>query len=131
MFAYPETGVTLGGPRSITNEEFFTNLFRRFLKVFGDSQAFRVDLRLRPFGENGPLVMSFDALEEYYLTQGREWERYALIKARIAAGDGEAGARLMRKLNPFVFRRYLDYNAFESLREMKQMNPIRSPAERT
>jgi glutamate-ammonia-ligase adenylyltransferase len=80
-----------------------------------------VDLRLRPFGGSGPMAMSFDAMEDYYQTQGREWERYAWIKARPVAGDIAAGERLLAILRPFVFRRYLDYGAFESLREMKRM----------
>ncbi len=83
--------------------------------------VFRTDLRLRPYGENGPLVMHFDALENYYQEQGREWERYALIRARVVAGEKKAGDQLLKRLNPFVYRRYLDYGAFDSLREMKQM----------
>jgi glutamate-ammonia-ligase adenylyltransferase len=82
--------------------------------------VFRVDMNLRPYGENGPLVMSFDAMEAYYQEQGREWERYAWIKARVVAGDKNAGARLLERLKPFVYRRYLDFGAFESLRNMKQ-----------
>ena len=80
-----------------------------------------MDLRLRPFGDNGPLVMSFDALESYYQEQGRDWERYAWIKARAVAGDRPAGEDLLRRLQPFVYRRYLDFGAFESLRAMKLM----------
>jgi glutamate-ammonia-ligase adenylyltransferase len=83
--------------------------------------VFRTDLRLRPYGENGPLVMHFDAMENYYEEQGREWERYAMIRARVVAGDKKAGSHLLERLNPFVYRRYLDYGAFDSLREMKQM----------
>jgi glutamate-ammonia-ligase adenylyltransferase len=74
---------------------------------------------LRPFGGNGPLVMHFDAMEAYYGEQGREWERYAWIKGRPVAGDIAAGERLLARLNPFIYRRYLDYGVFESLREMK------------
>ncbi|MBL0732491.1 MAG: bifunctional [glutamate--ammonia ligase]-adenylyl-L-tyrosine phosphorylase/[glutamate--ammonia-ligase] adenylyltransferase [Desulfosarcina sp.] len=123
IFAYPETGETLQGPRSISNEEFFTRLCRSFLKVFGGTTpegiVFRVDMRLRPFGENGPLIMSFSAMEEYYQRQGREWERYALIKARVVAGDFRAGKELLEKLSPFIYRRYLDYGVYDALREMK------------
>ena len=124
MLAFPEEGRTSGEDRSITNQEFFSLLAQSFLRVFKGSSAFgiifRVDLRLRPFGENGPLVMSFTSMENYFESQGREWERYALIKARAVAGDRTAGSRLLRMLNPFVYRRYLDYNTFDSLREMKQ-----------
>lgn len=123
IFAYPEAGETLQGLRSISNEEFFTKLCRSFLKIFGnitpEGIVFRVDMRLRPFGENGPLIMSFNAMEEYYQYQGREWERYALIKARVVAGDFEAGGRLLKNLSPFVYRRYLDYGVYDALREMK------------
>ncbi|MDY6879883.1 MAG: bifunctional [glutamate--ammonia ligase]-adenylyl-L-tyrosine phosphorylase/[glutamate--ammonia-ligase] adenylyltransferase [Thermodesulfobacteriota bacterium] len=124
MFAYPEAGETIGLENSLTHEEFFTGLSRRFLRVFSDAGIggllFRVDLRLRPFGENGPLIMSFNAMEDYYQTQGREWERYALIKARIIAGDRKAGDMLLERLTPFIYRRYLDYGVYESIREMKK-----------
>jgi len=124
IFAYPKTGVTKDGPRSISNEEFFTRLCRSLINVIGATTptgiVFRVDMRLRPFGESGPIVMTFDAMEDYYQNQGREWERYALIKARVAAGNKEAGAVLLSRLRPFVYRRYLDYGVFESLRAMKK-----------
>jgi glutamate-ammonia-ligase adenylyltransferase len=127
IFAYPREGGTRGGGAAdpIGNEEFFTRLCRRLIQAIGapspEGFVFRVDLRLRPFGDNGPLVMSFDALEHYYQEQGRDWERYAWIKARVVAGDRTAGAKLLERLRPFVFRRYLDFGAFESLRAMKQM----------
>ncbi|MCW8955752.1 MAG: bifunctional [glutamate--ammonia ligase]-adenylyl-L-tyrosine phosphorylase/[glutamate--ammonia-ligase] adenylyltransferase, partial [Gammaproteobacteria bacterium] len=76
---------------------------------------------LRPYGESGPLVMSFAGMEQYYQTQGRDWERYAMIKARVIGGDRMAGDELMDMLKPFVYRRYLDFGAFESIREMKAM----------
>lgn len=122
IFAYPETGETKAA-KSVSNEEFFVRLCRDLIKVLGantwDGIVFRVDMGLRPFGKSGPLVMSFDALETYYETQGREWERYAWIKARAAAGDKEAGARLLERLNPFIYRRHLDFGVYESLRDMK------------
>jgi len=125
IFTYPQNGQTRGTERPVSNEDFFLRLGRSLLKVIGqptaDGLVFRVDLRLRPFGESGPLVMNFNGLEQYYQEQGREWERYALIKARVAAGDKAAGALLLEQLLPFIYRRYLDYSAFESLREMKQM----------
>jgi glutamate-ammonia-ligase adenylyltransferase len=125
IFAYPQNGKTRATAKSLSNDDFFTRLCRQLIRVIGKPTpqgfVFRVDLRLRPFGENGPLTMSFDAMECYYQEQGREWERYALIKARVVAGDKAAGPRLLQRLHPFIYRRYLDYNAFESLRDMKQM----------
>jgi glutamate-ammonia-ligase adenylyltransferase len=125
IFAYPGPGETRGTDRPVTNEDFFTRIARKLIQVIGhptaDGFVFRVDLRLRPFGDNGPLVMSFDALESYYQEQGRDWERYAWIKARAVAGDRRAGEDLLRRLQPFVYRRYLDFGAFESLRTMKRM----------
>jgi glutamate-ammonia-ligase adenylyltransferase len=125
IFTYPRSGRTTGGTHSVSNDDFFTRLGRRLIKVLSqptdDGIVFRTDLRLRPYGENGPLVMHFDAMENYYQEQGREWERYALIRARVVAGDQNAGNQLLKRLNPFIYRRYLDYGAFDSLREMKQM----------
>jgi len=124
IFAYPEPGKTKGCLPSLNNEEFFVRLCRRLVRVIGDNTSdgivFRVDTRLRPYGESGPLVMNFDAMDSYYQRQGREWERYAWIKARVVAGDREAGGILLKRLKPFVYRRYLDFGAFESLRDMKQ-----------
>ncbi|NOY69285.1 MAG: bifunctional [glutamate--ammonia ligase]-adenylyl-L-tyrosine phosphorylase/[glutamate--ammonia-ligase] adenylyltransferase [Deltaproteobacteria bacterium] len=125
MFAFPETGTTSGGGTQISNTDFFLRLARKLINVIGkpsaDGLVFRVDTRLRPYGESGPLVMSFDAMESYYQSSGREWERYALIKARPVAGDISAGNRLLNLLTPFVFRRYIDYGTFDALREMKDM----------
>ncbi len=124
IFAYPEKGET-DGRRSRDNGEFFSRLGQQLIKVLNEPTAegfvFRVDMRLRPFGDSGPLVMSFAALEEYYQNQGRDWERYAMIKVRVVAGDPSDGERLIQALRPFVYRRYLDYGAFESLRDMKAM----------
>lgn len=124
VFAFPEAGVTDNNKNSIPNEVFFSRLTRSFLKIFTGSTLsgilFRVDLRLRPYGENGPIVLSFNSMEEYYEAQGREWERYALIKAKVVAGDKKAGFELLKRLNPFIYRRYLDYSSFESLRDMKK-----------
>lgn len=124
IFAYPESGQTAGTPNPISNEEFFVRLCRKYVKLMStvttDGLLFRVDIRLRPFGDSGPLVMSFDNMEDYYQRQGRDWERYAWIKARAVAGDIIAGERLLDRLKPFIYRRYLDYGAFESLRDMKQ-----------
>ncbi|MFO7559670.1 MAG: bifunctional [glutamate--ammonia ligase]-adenylyl-L-tyrosine phosphorylase/[glutamate--ammonia-ligase] adenylyltransferase [Desulfobacterales bacterium] len=124
VFTFPKAGVTDNNNDSIPNEVFFSRLTRSFLKIFSESTPsgllFRVDLRLRPYGENGPIVLSFNSMEEYYEAQGREWERYALIKARVVAGDRKAGRELLSRLNPFIYRRYLDYSSFESLRDMKK-----------
>ena len=125
IFAYPHSGSTVGGPRSDDNQAFFIRLGQRLIKALdtrtADGFVFRVDMRLRPYGQSGPLVISFDALEEYYQDQGRDWERYALIKARCIAGDRREGERLLSQLRPFVYRRYLDFSAIESLRDMKSM----------
>ena len=124
VFAFPENGRTNGAARSaITNEEFFTRLGRSLINVLSTASSqgtlFRVDMRLRPYGENGPLVMTFDNMEDYYQLQGREWERYAWIRARCIAGDRSAGSALLEKIKPFVYRRYLDYTVLDSLRDMK------------
>ncbi len=125
IFAIPQDGCTVGGRRQRTSQEFFVRLGQRLIHVLNtktpDGMVFRVDMRLRPFGASGPLVMTFDAMEAYYQTHGREWERYALIKARAVAGDPVRGEALLQRLQPFVFRRYLDFGAFESLREMKAL----------
>src|SRR5690606_24894759 len=86
--------------------------------------VYRVDTRLRPFGDSGPPLVSFGALESYLLRHGRGWERYAYVKARVVdTGAGEAPARELMEdiVQPFVYRRYLDYGVFESLREMKAL----------
>ncbi len=124
MFAFPEGGDTDNpNGESITNQQFFTRLGQSLIDaidtVTSDGFVFRVDMRLRPYGSEGALVCSFDAMENYYQSQGRDWERYALIKGRIVAGDQERGAELLEQLRPFVYRRYLDFSAFEALRSMK------------
>jgi glutamate-ammonia-ligase adenylyltransferase len=125
IFAYPEAGQTDGERRSISNAEFFTKLGQGLItaldQITADGFVFRVDMRLRPYGESGSLALNFAALEEYYQEQGRDWERYALIKARPVSGSAIRGAELMAMLRPFVFRRYVDFGVIESLRSMKQM----------
>jgi len=122
IFVYPEKGYT-NGENIISNEEFFTKVCRRFLKFFSagshETNFYRIDTRLRPYGDGGPLVISSAAFEEYYQAQGREWERYAMIKARPVAGDIEAGFKLLKILNSFIYRRYFDYGSFDSFRDMK------------
>jgi glutamate-ammonia-ligase adenylyltransferase len=133
IFSYPAQGetqgatqsATQGAVRSVHNQEYFSTLGKRVIqsldRLTPDGFVFRVDMRLRPYGDSGALVLNFDAMEEYYQDQGRDWERYAMIKARVVAGDQQAGARLLEILRPFTYRRYLDFSAFESLREMKRL----------
>ena len=124
---YPSSGstrLTAERQKSLDNGEFFRRSVQRVSKLLNSVTAegfvYRVDTRLRPFGESGPLVMSFDGLESYYLTQARDWERYAMIKGRALTGNANDIKELEQLVTPFVYRRYLDYNAFESLRELKR-----------
>jgi glutamate-ammonia-ligase adenylyltransferase len=122
IFFYPEDGET-SGVKPISNNDFFARLGRKLITslndVTADGYVFRVDMRLRPYGENGPLVMSFAMLKEYLITQGREWERYAWIKSRVIAGPCTKISTIMEQIvQPFVFRKYLDFGAYESMRSM-------------
>lgn len=123
IFTYPSGGNTEGGKKPIEHQQFFTKLAQKVIaaldKTTVDGQVYRVDMRLRPFGESGPLVSPFSALEDYYQDQGRDWERYAMIKARVLNEDTLYSPELVNILQPFVFRRYLDYGAIEALRKMK------------
>ena len=125
IFTYPEDGETSGGKRQTTHQQFFVKLGQRLIKLIdqntGDGFVFRVDMRLRPFGDASPLAVSFDAMEHYYQTHGREWERYAMIKARPIAGNSDDCAELIERIHPFIFRKYIDFGVFESLRDMKAM----------
>ena len=125
IFAFPEEGEVKGGSKPLANSEFFSRLGKKLIQALdqqtADGFVFRVDMRLRPFGAGGPLVASFNSFENYYLVHGRSWERYAMVKARIVAGDFEQGATLLSMIRPFVYRRYLDFGAYESLRELKTM----------
>ena len=124
VFAYRENGST-DGTQSISNHEFFIKLGQALIDILqtptADGLVFRVDMRLRPNGDSGPLALSFDAIDHYFLTHGREWERYALIKARPVAGDIASGMELLGSLRPFIYRKYLDFGAFESIRSMKTL----------
>ncbi|SKA67263.1 glutamate-ammonia-ligase adenylyltransferase [Succinivibrio dextrinosolvens DSM 3072] len=127
IFTYPMEGET-SGPRVVTFREFFSKIVQRmanFLSdITSDTFCYRIDLRLRPFGDAGAIVNSFDALQVYYETQGRTWERYALVKGRILGQSGELdsyAAELTSMLRPFVYRRYLDYGAIQSLRKLKHL----------
>ena len=125
MFAYPYQGETTGARRTFTNQEFFIKLGQQLIKVLdtqtADGFVFRVDMRLRPYGNSGALVLSTAAMEQYYQDQGRDWERYAMIKARISAGDKDHGKKLLAELKPFVYRRYIDFSAITALRDMKKL----------
>jgi glutamate-ammonia-ligase adenylyltransferase len=123
IFAHPGTEPAwLRG--AVSAEEFYTRVGRKLIQVLDQVTergfVFRVDMRLRPYGDSGPLVPGFDAMADYYQLQGREWERYAMIKARPVAGPPRAAAELMALLKPFVYRRYLDFGAFASLRNLKE-----------
>ena len=124
VLLFPEHGET-DGARAIANEEFFTRLGQGIVRLLSaptvDGFVLRVDLRLRPFGGSGPLVASFSSFEDYLLRHGRDWERYAYVKARpITAAERYAEVQAAA-IRPFVYRRYLDYGVFESLREMKAL----------
>jgi len=125
IFTYPESGQTDGDSKPLSNEEFFTALGRGIIQALDantvDGFVFRVDMRLRPYGDSGALVHNFAALEGYYQEQGRDWERYAMIKARPITGNELARNELMETLRPFVYRKYVDFGVIESLRKMKQM----------
>jgi len=127
IFLYSADGTT-DGARHVSAQEYFGRLTRQIIALLdettADGFAFRIDTRLRPFGESGPPVVSFAALEAYLLQHGRDWERYAYVKARVAGGepDGDVMDELDRNLiRPFVYRRYIDYGVFESLRKMHDM----------
>ncbi|WP_394174984.1 bifunctional [glutamate--ammonia ligase]-adenylyl-L-tyrosine phosphorylase/[glutamate--ammonia-ligase] adenylyltransferase [Thalassotalea litorea] len=124
IFAYPHRGETQGARKSIDNQQFFTRLGQKLIsalnQVTEDGFVYRVDMRLRPFGESGPLVLSFSAMENYYQDQGRDWERYAMLKARLI-GNTQYHKRLSSMLRPFVYRRYIDFSVIESFRKMKLM----------
>ena len=119
IFAFPEDGET-DGPRKLSNFEFFTHLGKRLINAIGeltgDGFVFRVDMRLRPYGDGGPLASSFAALEDYFYTQAREWERYAWIKGRAITGERIAELEALRR--PFVFRKYLDFGALAAMRDL-------------
>ncbi len=127
IFLYPEDGTT-DGRKTVSAQEYFGRLSREVIALLDETTAdgfvFRIDTRLRPFGESGPPVVSFTALESYLLQHGRDWERYAYVKARIVGphpGDDVATDLYRNLVIPFVYRRYIDYGVFQSLREMHAM----------
>jgi [glutamine synthetase] adenylyltransferase / [glutamine synthetase]-adenylyl-L-tyrosine phosphorylase len=125
VLAYDEAGSVSDGARPLDAEVWYSRLCQHVISLLADrtpdGYVYRVDLRLRPFGNVGRVALSFSAMEQYYQREGRDWERYAWIKARPVAGDKAAGTRLLATLRPFVFRRYFDYTAFAGMREMKAL----------
>ena len=124
IFVFPDKGET-DGARRIDNEDYFTRLGRLLIRILGERTAegfvHRVDMRLRPFGDSGPLTVSAAFLNDYLQTHGRDWERYAWIKARAITGLDAWKLIHAESVRPFVYRRYLDFGVFESLREMKAL----------
>jgi [glutamine synthetase] adenylyltransferase / [glutamine synthetase]-adenylyl-L-tyrosine phosphorylase len=124
IFAYPEAGET-DSASPMDNAEFFLRLGQKIIQWLANKTAdgfvYRVDMRLRPFGNSGPLAVSFDSLEEYLQQHGREWERYAFVKARPVTAIETYDALYHNVVRPFVYRRYLDFSVFESLRNMRQL----------
>ena len=127
IFAYPESGETDHPLKPIDNQLFFIRLGQKLIQVLdqmtADGFVFRVDMRLRPYGDSGALAMNFSAFEDYYYTQGREWERFAMIKARVINADEHpaASAKLMKLIRPFVYRKYADFSSIQALRDMKRL----------
>jgi glutamate-ammonia-ligase adenylyltransferase len=119
IFTYPEEGET-EGKESITNQSFFIKLCKKIISslndITEDGFVFRVDMQLRPFGSEGQITCSYQMLEDYYQKYGREWERYAWVKGRVIFGPQ---IELNKIINPFVYRRYLDYGALNSMRDLK------------
>ena len=128
IFLYEHEGETVGGPKSLSNQEWFARMGKHLIRLLSEHDVngfvFRVDMRLRPNGDSGPLVCSLDMLEEYLLVQGREWERYAWIKGRLIAPlpDSPHFAYCQKELEqlirPFVYRRHLDYGVMASIRDL-------------
>ncbi|AJQ93909.1 bifunctional [glutamate--ammonia ligase]-adenylyl-L-tyrosine phosphorylase/[glutamate--ammonia-ligase] adenylyltransferase [Gynuella sunshinyii] len=122
MFAFPTEGEASGG---LSHSEYFIKQSRKLVQLLdtqtADGFVYRVDIRLRPWGQSGPVAANFNFMRNYYREQGRDWERYALIKARVVAGDEQASVQLMQVFNEFVYRRYVDFQALTALRSMKAM----------
>lgn len=125
IFTYPANGETVGARKSVENSKFFMRLGQRLINALdeftADGFVYRTDMRLRPFGENGALALSFGAMEQYYQDQGRDWERYAMIKGRVLGmqPQDQHAQYLQKMLRPFVYRRYIDFSVIQALREMK------------
>lgn len=125
VFLYEEQGQVEGKGRDLSNQEFFVRTARALInsldRIDDSGFVFRVDMRLRPYGESGALILHRAAMEKYFIEQGRDWERYAFIKARPCGGDVELGQSFLNWLIPFVYRKHLDYGAIDALREMKRL----------
>ena len=119
---YSEEGQVKGFGQ-LSHSQFFTSVVKLFKQFLHDSTAdgfvYRVDLRLRPWGDSGPVVISHSAFEHYYQLHGREWEQYAMVKARVITGSDEDKQYLQSILQPFVYRRYHDYRVFDGLAQLK------------
>lgn len=124
IFTYPHSGETNHPRKPLEHQVFFTRLAQRLIKMLDhvtqDGRVFRVDMRLRPLGESGPLVLPFSAFESYYLEQGRQWERFAMQKMRIV-NNSSWNTELQSIITPFVYRKYIDFTTIESIREMKHL----------
>ncbi len=126
IFCYPEEGYTevSNEGRSIENQQYFRRLAQKLVALLHETTAdgfvYRVDMRLRPYGESGALTMSFDSMADYYLEQGREWERFAMIKADYFCQDQKSAEHLSKIIAPFSFRRYIDFSVLDSIRQLKQ-----------
>lgn len=127
IFCYAESGATSQSENPLTNQEFFSRLGKNIIQsldaITEDGFVFRVDMRLRPYGQSGALVSNFSALEDYYQTQGREWERYAMVKARIVASNAPKthSVQLMQLLRSFTYRKYVDFSVIDALRKLKEL----------
>lgn len=125
IFAFRKEGQTQGGRKSLSHQEYFTKLGQKLIQhldqVTSEGFVFRVDMRLRPFGQSGALVLNMNALENYYQDQGRDWERYAMIKARVMSGNSQDCAAFESIRKPFVYRKYLDFGSLGALRDLKRM----------
>ncbi len=124
ILCYPHQGMTQGGQVSVDDQKYYTQVAQWFIQLLSDVTedgfVYRTDLRLRPFGSASSLVIPFDALEHYYQTQGRDWERYAFCKATILTDDHQAKAQLRSIIQPFVYRKYMDFTAMHAIHQMKQ-----------
>ena len=125
IFAFREHGETQNGKKSISHQEYFTKIGQKMIQhldqITLDGFVFRVDMRLRPYGQSGALVLNLDSLENYYQDQGRDWERYAMIKSRVMAGEECDKLAFEQLRRPFVYRKYLDFSAITALRDLKKM----------
>lgn len=125
IFAYPQSGETDHPDKPMDNQQFFIKLGQRLIHsldtMTADGFVYRVDMRLRPYGGSGALALNFASFEDYYQNQGREWERYAMIKSRVVAGTEHFGQQLIGIIKPFVYRRYADFSSIQALRDMKKL----------